>query len=410
MSVAYYKGQQLGRDDLFIYPEDAEGHPINLYEITYALYDATTGQEVLLGFANRTPANPSVGLYYASLIIPLDANLGDYVIRWSMREMVGGPLNEAVMRFAVVDKATAQSSIFTPNETDMIQRLRILLRDNCVGGEEIVELNVGGERVLTRMDELWEALAGAAPESKVATAFTAGTLRVLSVSPAGECQWKRVLDVHKSDEVGAESIWEFATSNGPMVLTGGHRVFTTPNSKIDAEQLDVGQTVLGANGSLQIVAKRQLDPRNCMYDLTAEDWHNFVLYRSGVVVSNSPDRNYHFRPPAHEETVNQYTKVFGYIWEDAELKEYIERSLDMVSAAPPSTILRNVDDLVRNVPQWRTLVLNGAQMHALMAVILNWVADEFSLVGETLVKVRLPDGQEVDLPIKELYSICKGRA
>ena len=62
MSTAFFKGQQLGPDDLNIYLEDNSGHPTNAAEITYALYDFTTGQEVLLGVPRRSPANPAVGM------------------------------------------------------------------------------------------------------------------------------------------------------------------------------------------------------------------------------------------------------------------------------------------------------------------------------------------------------------
>lgn len=225
MSVAYFRGQQLGPSDLHICLENSSGHPINAAEITYALYDVTTGQEVLLGIPRRTPTNDCVGHYYASVIIPLDANIGCYRIRWTMREMIGGPLNQVVQEFNVIDKSTDVNSsslaCFTACESDLIGRLRIGLRDN------------------------------------------------------------------------------------------------------------------------------------------------------------NPDRNYHFRPPAHEETIRQFNRVFGYIWEDYELQEYLQRGLDMVSAAPPATPIPSCDVLMRNYPQWRSLVLTGAMMHAIFALTLNWIADEF---------------------------------
>ena len=221
MAVAFFKGQQLGRDDLNIFLENSNGTPVNAADISYALYDVTTGLEVLLGTPLRAPANPSVGEYYASVVVPLDANLGDYRIKWSFRETVNGPIQQVVQEFEVIDKATILSPVFSDIESDMIRRLRILLRDN------------------------------------------------------------------------------------------------------------------------------------------------------------KPDRNYHFRPPAHEETVQQYNRVFGFIWEDEELKEYIERAIDMIVAAPPRTPFANTDQFVQARPEWRTLALNGAMLHALMAMIINWVADEF---------------------------------
>lgn len=221
MPVSYFRGQQLGREDLNIFLENANNTPTNAAEISFALYDNTTGMEVLLGSPTRPPVNPSVGEYYASVIIPLDANLGSYRVRWTFRETVGGPIQQVVQEFDVVDKVYLQTSQYTDTQVDLIRRLRILLRDN------------------------------------------------------------------------------------------------------------------------------------------------------------NPDRNYHFRPPAHEETVQQFNRVFGFIWEDNELEEYLEEAMNLIVAAPPRTPFASLDQFIQTRPEWRTLLLNGAMMQAIFAVMLNWIADEF---------------------------------
>ena len=220
MSVAFFKGQQLGPEDLHVYLNSNSGTPVNAAEISYALYDFTTGREVLLGAPRRQPANPELGKYYASIIIPLDANIGRYRVRWTFRETLGGPIHEACQDFEVIDKSV-QAPAMEGCEADLVRRLRTMLRDG------------------------------------------------------------------------------------------------------------------------------------------------------------NPDRNYHFRPPAHEETVNQYNQVFGYIWEDAELKEFLERSLDAVIAAPPRTPFANLCSLCQSRPEWRTLLLTGAANYALLALMINWIAEEF---------------------------------
>lgn len=208
---------------------------------------------------------------------------------------------------------------------------------------------------------------------RIKAAFQVGTLRVRSVSPTGVVAWKRVLKVHRA-EVGSETIVEVATNQGCSVLTVGHRVFMSPKDKLEAGELRPGHRV---EGGVEVQSVRTLPRRQFMYDLTAEDWHNFFLVRSGMLVSNSPDRNYHFRPPAHEETVQQFSRVFGYIWEDVEMQEYLFRSLDMISASPPRTPFSSVDQMLAFRPEWRTLLLTGAMVHALQALRINWVADEF---------------------------------
>lgn len=223
MAVSFVRGQQLGRQDLHLYLDNAQGQTVDAAEISYGLYDVTTGLEALVGPERRVPAHPSMGEYYASVVIPLDANLGLYRIRWELRELVGGPVQRVVQEFEVTDKS---GLIVTPTglstlEARLASSLRTLLRDN------------------------------------------------------------------------------------------------------------------------------------------------------------NPDRNYHFRPPAHEETVRQFNRVFGYIWEDGELKEYLERSMDMISLYPPYTPFTNLDVLAGQYPAWRTVLLTGAMVYALQALQLNWIADEF---------------------------------
>ena len=222
MGTAFYKGQQLGRGDLTIFFTNASGTPSNAAEISYALFDFTTGQEVLVGPSKRRPSNASMGEYFASVVIPLDANMGGYRIRWTFRELLGGPIQQVVQEFEVIDKVTStQVTTYSSYEAELIHRLRILLRDN------------------------------------------------------------------------------------------------------------------------------------------------------------NPDRNYHFRPPTHEETINQFNRVFGYIWEDEELKEYLERSLNTIELSPPLTPMGSVDNLCQRWSSWKTLLLVGAMIHALQALRINWVADEF---------------------------------
>lgn len=231
-ATVFYRGQQLGRNDLNIFLVNAANTPINAAEISYALYDFTTGQEVLVGPQDRNPLNPSVGEYFASFVVPLDANLGGYRIRWTIRELIGAPAQQVVQEFSVIDKAGTSSqtaSLITGgatnasvNEMNLMGRLRILLRDNA------------------------------------------------------------------------------------------------------------------------------------------------------------PDAHYRFRPPTHEQTIQQFNRVFGYIWDDAELQEFIARSLDMISASPPRTAFQNVDQMMLFRPEWRTLLLTGAMMYALQALRLNWAAEEFS--------------------------------
>jgi hypothetical protein len=146
-----------------------------------------------------------------------------------------------------------------------------------------------------------------------------------------------------------------------------------------------------------------------MYDLTVEDHHNLVAVTSRICSHNSPDRNYHFRPPEHECDIGQYNRVFGYVWTDEELYVYLQRALDWWNMFPPSTSISSLECLMSStsggVASWSTAIYYGAMSHALMALAINWVHEEFSLAGDTLIRVHLPDGRTVEMPIEELHDL-----
>lgn len=161
MSVAFTQGQTIGRGDLDIALTNTDGNATNAYTITYAIYyvDPTTQTEVLIGPDDRVPVNPAVGEYYASLMVPASTQPGDFRIRWTFKETAISPDQQVVQEFAVVAEGTiTTTSTLSTCQADLINKLRIMLRDNCVGAEEVVELDVDGERMIVRMDELYSVL------------------------------------------------------------------------------------------------------------------------------------------------------------------------------------------------------------------------------------------------------------
>lgn len=121
---------------------------------------------------------------------------------------------------------------------------------------------------------------------------------------------------------------------------------------------------------------------------------------------NNPDRNYKFRPPEQEGVVGRYNRVFGYIWEDYELLTYLEMSLNWFMSLPPSTLnIQTLDQLCAQQPGWSTWILWGAAVHALFALSLNWVADEFSIAGESMLRIHVGGHGIIHIPIEDLYKI-----
>lgn len=134
MAVAFEPGQDVVRGDLDIFLTNSAGNPTNAAEITYSLFflDVSGGPavEVLIGTADRTPVNPAVGEYFAALTVSPSASVGTYRIRWTIRETVGAPQTQIVMEFAVVLSGSVTSSTLSGVKADLVEKLRILLRDN----------------------------------------------------------------------------------------------------------------------------------------------------------------------------------------------------------------------------------------------------------------------------------------
>lgn len=156
----FHPGETIQRGDLTVFFQDSNGVPTNVSNISYAIYYVDPGPpetEVLIGKAERTPANPEKGEYYASLNVPPDAIPGLYRIRWTFQESVSSPINEIVEEWQVQPK-NVQVVSYSAIVQECIRRLRIHLRDQCLAGEERVLLDVAGEKMEVSLEELWEVL------------------------------------------------------------------------------------------------------------------------------------------------------------------------------------------------------------------------------------------------------------
>lgn len=165
--LTFRPGDLTGRSDLMIRLVDNKGLPVNPYSITYAIYFVDPGPpevEVPVGDPKRVPVNPSVGEFYAALTIPTGAKIGTYRIRWTIRQTSGSPVQTVVQEFKVAATVAVVGSM-TPGEAQAVWELRVLLRDQCVSGEEIVELDADGVRVKICLADLYDAVADLNPAS-----------------------------------------------------------------------------------------------------------------------------------------------------------------------------------------------------------------------------------------------------
>lgn len=162
MSQTSYKpGTLLGRQDLSIFLADSSGQPTDPYQVTFALYFVDPGPpevEVLVGSSAREPAHPSVGEFYAAILIPTGAQPGVYRIRWAFRQTVGGAEQRVVQEFRVAMDPIRLVQM-TPLESQAVMELRTLLRDQCLVGASVVEIrNAQGEEMPITLSLLYEYL------------------------------------------------------------------------------------------------------------------------------------------------------------------------------------------------------------------------------------------------------------
>lgn len=128
-----------------------------------------------------------------------------------------------------------------------------------------------------------------------------------------------------------------------------------------------------------VVQEFSVVPENAMLNLRTNKAEQEMIRSLRILLRDqNPDKFYHFRPPEHEANIGQYNRVFGQVWEDEEMLEYLNRALDWWNMMPPETEnYRDMSVLVNQKPAWRTPVLQGAIVFAAMALQANWIVDEF---------------------------------
>lgn len=224
MAINFIPGQVVQEGDLSVAFQNSNGDATNVYSIVYNLFYVDPGPPetyIPINPLNRIPANPMLGNYYASFMVPPGASLGRYQIRWTFQQNSTEPSSDIVQEFEITSSDTKLVT-YTSCENDLIWQLRVFLRDN------------------------------------------------------------------------------------------------------------------------------------------------------------KPDRNYHFRPPEHEGRIGSYNRVFGYVWEDEELKQYLLWGLYYWNSLPPNTAgLCGLDSICTTKPEWITNLMWAASVHALFALSINWMHDEF---------------------------------
>ena len=417
MAVAFIRGTTTGSSDLTITVRNSSNTLIDPYRIEYAVYDYTTGIEILMGSPVNIPTQISTGNYYAPVTIPADAKIGVWRIRWTVQEYSTDPVYQSVQEFQVLGDTTIPSFTGDVNTDKLIYSLRIMLRDNnpdrnySVAGNERVDIRIGRKKYNVSLEELWKVIEDGRTNhndyKEIYEGFKNEKLEVLSVSRNKKVEWKKILDATRHNVLN-KSQFVISTNDGRTChATGDHSLFTEKNNEImeqktgdfkinsDIVCVEEGEVIL------RKVFNNILAPLiEYMYDLSVEDNHNFVL-ESGILAHNT------FRPPASEKFIQGQTQVFGFIWEDEELLEYIYMAIDDFNSRPPTSDI-GLSNLSSSERRWRTTVILRAAAFACFAIAMNWIANEFSLDSKEMITVKDKNGDIYSLTVRELFDLMYG--
>jgi hypothetical protein len=429
MAVAFQRGSTTGPNDLQIVVRDYKtGNYIDPYLIQYSVFDFTTGIEVLQGSPVNTPLRISKGVYYASVNIPADGNIGMWRIHWTLQEYASDPVYQSVQEFQVVGDSTISSFTGDTNIDKLIYSLRVMLRDQnpdrnySVSGEEKVRVKCGGKNYILSIEELWKVIHNLRNKDyleqyplikrttlEIYEGFKKQKLEVLSVSQDKKVEWKRILDATRHD-VSNKPQYKITTDQNQVChATGDHSLYTIIEDKLTewkTGDFEIGSDIVCIeNGKIvlrKIIDNVLMQSTKYMYDLSVEDNHNFRL-ESGILAHNT------FRPPESSKFIQGQTQVFGFIWEDEELLECLEMAISDFNGRPPTTSITLGNIIQGGTEQrWRTTILVGAAVWACFGVAMTWIANEFSLHRDERITVQDKNGNEYNLTVEELFDIMYG--
>lgn len=123
------RGDTTSRDNLNVFIYDKLNRLMDPYSITFSIYDITTGQENLIGSADRLPIKFAVGSYFAPWQIPEDQPLGLHKIIWKIKENVTSDFVTSSEEFEIVSKLSIINESYPEPVKRLVHKLRIKLRD-----------------------------------------------------------------------------------------------------------------------------------------------------------------------------------------------------------------------------------------------------------------------------------------
>jgi len=238
-------------------------------------------------------------------------------------------------------------------------------------------------------------------------AFLNQEISVQSVTKDKKIEWKSMTDIMKHDVKDKIQYKINLENNVSCIVTEDHSLFLDEGDvikSIKTKEFKTGDDLIFIENkkviSKKVLTNLRVPSVKFMFDLSVQDNENFVL-ESGILAHNS------FRPPASEKFIQGQTQVFGFIWEDEELLEYLYMAVDDFNGRPPTTGIEFFN-LWGTERRWRTTIIMRAAAFACFAIAMNWIQDEFSVDGKEMITVKDSEGNDYSVTMEELYDIIYG--
>lgn len=162
-SLSLKQGQTLTKDNLnvYFYIGGTLSDPFN---VTYTLYDISSGADEVIGLPERMPIKFATGSYYAQWTVPDDEPLGLHKIVWKYKDSATSETKTDVEEFEIIPPCTAMKQEFPDMIKYLIRELRVKLRDinpdrdYSIGGEELITLDVDGEEITLSIEEFYNII------------------------------------------------------------------------------------------------------------------------------------------------------------------------------------------------------------------------------------------------------------
>lgn len=87
MAISYERGDTLGPKDLYVIIRNNSNEYVDVEEVSYEIFFLDDcGQMPMESMQENEVIRFGIGQYYAPVVVPTDAPVGTYIIRWDIKK------------------------------------------------------------------------------------------------------------------------------------------------------------------------------------------------------------------------------------------------------------------------------------------------------------------------------------